>query len=159
MTFCRSRLSVTTEANVTPGQRVSIRNRHVLVGSISIACAGIFARMADAPPGWLWLALTFSAVCVWIFVLELPGVAVAPTSLSFPRRHSWFPIFPIWRRRLLLSQVDGMTLLPPWYGFQVVRLDGQFGSERLLFDTRKARLRWFDAVRGQRPHIAIYRER
>jgi hypothetical protein len=50
-----------------------------------------------------------------------------------------------------------LLLLRPWCGLQEVRLDGQFDSQRLLFDVRKARLKFFDAVKEQQPHVTIYR--
>jgi hypothetical protein len=149
---------MTTEGNAAPTtQSVSIRNRYVLVGSILAAGAGLgyFVLKPNAPAGWLTIAL--SVACMWIFVLEFQGVVAAPGTLTFAHRPRWLPIFPIWRSRILLDQLDEMTLLHRWCGFQVVRLVGQFGSERLLFDSRKARLIFFAAVKAQRPNIPIYR--
>jgi hypothetical protein len=148
------------ETEAPTSKRVNIRNRYVLVGSILAACLGLgcFVLRSNAPPGWYGLALAFSVISMWVFFIELRGVAAVSGTLSFPRRPlRWFPIVPIWRSRVLLTELDEMTLLRPWLAFQVVRLDGQFGSERLLFDSRKARLRFFDAVMEQRPHVPIYR--
>jgi hypothetical protein len=58
---------------IPANKTVSIRNRYVLLGSISATCAGIvyFLLRPQTPPGWLALAL--SLLCVWIFLLEWRG--------------------------------------------------------------------------------------
>jgi hypothetical protein len=151
--------SMTDAAVATPArEKVSARNRNVLLGLLLPGCAGLafFLLKSNAPPGWPALALC--VFCAWHFLLELPGVVVTADTLSFPRRPlRWFPILSIWRRRIPLRELDEMTLLHSWWGLQVVRLVGQFGTAYLLFDSRKTRLKFFDAVKAGLPHIMIYR--
>jgi hypothetical protein len=149
-----------TSAAITSSarKRVSVRNRYVLLASLLAAglALGYFVLRSKAPPGWLALAL--GLFCVWLFLLELRGVVVRADTLSFPRRPiRWLPIFSIWRRRVPLRDLDEMTVLRPWCGLQVVLLDGRFGSERLLFHSRNARMKFFEAVKAKLPDIRIYR--
>jgi len=50
-----------------------------------------------------------------------------------------------------------MTVLRPWLSLEIVLLEGRFGAERLLFHSRNARLKFFDAVKTKSPGIKIYR--
>ena len=85
---------------------------------------------------------------------------VRADTVSFQRRpFRWLPIFSVWRRRVLLRDLDEMTVLRPWCGLQVVLLEGGFGAERLLFHSRKARMKFFEAVMTKLPDIRIYRTR
>jgi hypothetical protein len=56
-----------------------------------------------------------------------------------------------------LPQLEEMTVLRPWCGLQVVLLEGGFGAERLLFHSRKARMKFFEAMKAELPGIRIYR--
>jgi hypothetical protein len=151
--------SMTDAVIATPSRKsVSVRNRNILLGLLFAGCGGLayFLLKSSARPGWPALAL--SILCAWLFLLELPGVFVTSDTLSFPRRPlRWFPIFSLWWRRIPLRELDEMTLLHPWWGLQVVRLVGHFGTAYLLFDTRKTRLKFFDAVKAVLPHVMIYR--
>ena len=153
--------SMTTAAVAIPANKtVSIRNRYVLLGSISATCAGIayFLLRPQTPPGWLALAL--SVLCVWIFLLELRGVSVKADTLSFAHRPlRWLPIVCVWRRQLALKDLEEMTSLRPWLNFEVVLLEGQFEAGRLLFHSRNARLKFFEAVKERAPAVRIYRAR
>jgi hypothetical protein len=130
----------------------------MLLGSILVACAalGYFALRFKTLPGLLALALCI--FCVWHFVLEVRGVVVNANTLSFPRRPlAWLPVFSVWRRRVPLKDLDEMTVLRPWLSLEIVLLEGRFGAERLLFHSRNARLKFFDAVKTKSPGIKIYR--
>src|SRR5271168_1958738 len=138
---------MTSAAIVTPATKnVVVRNLSVLFGLVLVGGAGLayFILDAKALPGWRALALALCVLCAWFFLLELLGVVVTAETMSFPRRPlGWFPIVSIWRRRIRLGELDEMTLLRPWLGLQVVRLDGQFGKACLLFHSRSARLKFF----------------
>jgi hypothetical protein len=153
--------SLSTAAVAIPANRtVGIRNLYVLLGSISATCAGIayFLLTPQTPPGWLALAL--SVLCVWIFLLELRGVSVKADTLSFAHRPLWWlPIVSVWRRQLALKDLEEMTSLRPWLNFEVVLLEGQFEASRLLFHSRNARLKFFEAVKKRAPAVRIYRAR
>ncbi len=140
------------------GKRVSVRNRYVLLASLLVAGLGLgyFVVRSKTPPGWLALAL--GLLCAWLFLLELWGVVVGADSVSFPCRPiRWLPIFSAWRRRVPLRDLDEVTVLRPWCGLQVVQLEGGFGTERLLFHSRTARMKFLDAVKAKLPGIRIYR--
>src|SRR5216683_894272 len=100
--------SMTTAAVATPANKtVSIRNRYVLLGSISATCAGFayFLLTPQTPPGWLALAL--SVLCAWIVLLELRGVLIKADTLSFAHRPlRWLPIIGVWRRQLALKDLE-----------------------------------------------------
>jgi len=153
--------SMTTAAVAIPANKtVSIRNRYVLLGSISATCAGIayFLLRPQTPPGWLALAL--SVVCIWVFLLELRGVSVKGDTLSFAHRPlRWLPIICTWRRHLPLKDLEEITSLRPWLNFEVVLLEGQFEAGRLLFHSRNARLKFFETVKARAPAVRIYRTR
>jgi hypothetical protein len=149
-----------TSAAIAPsaGKRVNVRNRYVLLASLLAAVLGLgyFVLRSKAPPGWLALALGLS--CVWLFLLELRGVMVRADTVSSPRRpFRWLPILSVWRRRVPLQDLDEMTVLRPWCGLQVVLFEGRFGAERLLFHSRKARVKFVAAVKAKQPSIRIYR--
>jgi len=150
---------MTSAAIATPERkRVSVRNRYVLLGSLLLGGLGLayFVLRSKAPPGWLALAL--GLFCVWLFLLELRGVVAAADTVSFPRRPlRWLPIFSLWRRRVPLRDLEEITVLRPWCGLQLVLLDGRFGTEHLLFHSRKARMKFFEAVKAMLPDIRIYR--
>jgi hypothetical protein len=137
--------------------RLSVRNPYVLVGSLFAGSLGLGYFVLGSPPlGWFALAL--GLFCVWLFVLELRGVAVNADVLSFPSRPlRWLPIFSVWRRRVPMRDLEEMTVLRPWCGLQVVLLDGRCGVERSLFHSRNSRLKFFDAVKAKLPGIRIYR--
>jgi hypothetical protein len=149
---------MTSAVIASAGKRVSVRNRYVLLASLLVAGLGLgyFVLRSKAPPGWLALAL--GLFCVWLFLLELRGVVVRADTVSFPRRpFRWLPILSVWRSRIHLRDLDEMTVLRPWCGLQVVLLEGRFGNERLLFHSRKARMKFFEAVKAKLPDVRIYR--
>jgi hypothetical protein len=55
------------------------------------------------------------------------------------------------------AELQEMTVLPRWCGLQVVLVEGAFGAERLLFQSRSVRMKFFEAVKAQVPGIRIYR--
>jgi hypothetical protein len=140
------------------GKRVSVRNRYVLLALLLVAGLGLgyFVLRSKAPLGWLALAL--GMFCVWLFLLELKGVVVRADTVSFSRRpFRSLPIFSVWRCQVPLRHLEEMTVLRPWCGLQVVLLEGRFGTERLLFHSRKARMKFVEAVKARLPDIRIYR--
>jgi hypothetical protein len=52
-----------------------------------------------------------------------------------------------------------MTSLRPWMGLEVILLEGRFGADRVLFQSRNARLKFFEAVKAKAPEVRIYRAR
>jgi hypothetical protein len=58
-----------------------------------------------------------------------------------------------------LRDLEEMTSLRPWLNFEVVLLEGRFEAGRLLFHSRSARLRFFEAVKERAPAVRIYRAR
>ena len=150
---------MTSAAIATPTRRrVGIRNSYLSIGSLFLGAVGLgnFVTRWNSPSGWLGLAL--GAFCVWLFIIELRGVTVDRGMLSFPRRPlRWLPIFSIWRQQIATIELHEMTVLPRWYGLQVVLVEGAFGAERLLFQSRSVRMKFFEAVKAQAPGIRIYR--
>jgi hypothetical protein len=150
---------MTSAAIVAPTRRrVGIRNSYLSIGLFFLGTVGIgfFVTRWNSPSGWLGLA--FGILCVWLFIMELRGVTVDRGMLSFPRRpFRWLPVFSIWRQQLATIELQEMTVLPRWCGLQVVLVEGAFGAERLLFQSRSLRMKFFEAVKAQVPGIRIYR--
>jgi hypothetical protein len=137
---------------------LAVRNRYVLFGSflVGVLALSFFALRWKTPAGWAAVAL--GLVCLWLFVLELRGLVLKEGLVSFPHRPvRWFPIFSFGQRSLSLRQLEEMTVLPTWWGLQVVLLEGPFGAERVLFHSRSARMKFFDAVKAETPDVRIYR--
>jgi hypothetical protein len=150
---------MTSAAIVTPTRRrVGIHNSYLSFGSFFLGAVGIgfFVTRWNSPSGWLGLAL--GILCVWLFIIELRGVTVDSGMLSFPQRPlRWLPVFSIWRQQVATIELQEMTVLPRWCGLQVVLVEGAFGAQRLLFKSRTARMKFFEAVKAQVPGIRIYR--
>jgi hypothetical protein len=150
---------MTSAAIVTPTRRrVGIRNSYLSIGSLFLGAVGLgyFVTRWNSPSGWFGLAL--GILCVWLFTIELRGVTVDGGMLSFPRRPlRWLPVVSIWWQQVATIDLQEMTVLPRWCGLQVVLIEGAFGAERLLFQSRSVRMKFFEAVKAQAPSIRIYR--
>jgi hypothetical protein len=131
-----------------------------LIGSQTIAVAfGIYAFLAWAPQSRGYAGLLVALLCVWPLSQEVRGLAISARAISFPRgRLARLPILPL-RRRLRTSPtgLGELTVTQPWYSFQIVEIQGEFGSELLVFESRNQRLRFMSAVQEICPEVRMFR--
>jgi hypothetical protein len=149
-----------TSAAVAAGARrgANFRNLYVLPAALLIGGAGVvyFGMRWKTTPGWA--ALVVGLFGMWILIHELRGVAIANRVLSFPHRPlRSLPLVSLSRRQVPLPQLEEMTVLRPWFGLQVVLLEGGFGAERLLFHSRNARMKFLEVVKAELPRVRVYR--
>jgi hypothetical protein len=97
---------------------------------------------------------------LWLFQCELLGVSIDSVTLRMPTRQiPWMPALAFWRRTVLLSQVHRLTILARWFGFEVVKISGDFGRNILMFASRDQRRRFVALIQSIRPGVAVYRSR
>jgi hypothetical protein len=108
-------------------------------------------------PGIAGVILGIGAL--WVFQCELPGILIDPQALSMPSRIRTMPV-SFRRRTLSLADVHRLTVSAPWWwGFEVVNISGNFGSDMLIFASRGQRRRFSALIKSVCPDIAIYRIR
>jgi hypothetical protein len=119
---------------------------------------GVFAFSEWAPglPGMAGLVIAILGL--WLLSREFRGLAINAQMISLPSgRWRRFPILYFGRRRVHPGSLRELTVTRPWYSFQIVRIQGDFGAETLMFQTRRQRLRFMSAVEAIRPDVGIFR--
>ena len=131
-----------------------------LIG-LEIAAAGIAGFVFVAwEPGLLgWAGLAAGILIVWPLSRELRGLTISRRGMSFPRgRLANFPIVSLGQQlRIGIAGLRELMVMEPWHGFQVVRIEGWFGSELLVFQSRDQRRRFMSAFERTNPGVPIYR--
>jgi hypothetical protein len=96
---------------------------------------------------------------LWLLSREIPGLAINDRGFALPiSRRGWLPILPVGRRaKMKPGSLRELTVMSPWYGFQVVEIRGGFRTELLLFQTRGQRLRFMGVVEEIYPHVEMFR--
>jgi hypothetical protein len=133
-----------------------------LIG-LEIAAAGIAVFVFVAwEPGLLgWAGLAAGILIVWPLSRELRGLTISGRGMSFPRgRLARFPILSLGRQfRTGTAGLRELIVIEPWYGFQVVEIEGWFGSELLVFQSRAQRRRFMIAFDEICPDVPIRKAR
>ena len=118
----------------------------------------VFIAWAPGMPGWAGLAA--GVVIVGLLGREFRGLTINSRGISLPRgRLARFPILSLGRR--LETGAAGFRELmvrEPWHGFQVLEIEGWFGSELLVFQSRDQRLRFMRAFEEICPNVPITRK-
>ena len=97
-------------------------------------------------------------VALWLLLFELPGISIKSEAISMPtNRIPWMPVLSFGRRTVSLSDVRRLTVSAPWFGFEVVKISGDFGSDMLVFASKRQRRRFIAFIRSVRSGIAIFR--
>jgi hypothetical protein len=136
------------------------RNWKLIGAEIAAAGIAVFVFVAWEPelPGWAGLAA--GILIVWPLSREFIGVAINSRGVLLPR--SRLARFPILSFGLQLETGTGalreLMVMEPWHGFQVVRIEGWFGSELLVFQSRDQRRRFTSAFKEICPDVPIYRK-
>jgi hypothetical protein len=69
----------------------------------------------------------------WSLSREVRGIAINNQMISAPsNRWRRFPILYSGRRRVHPRSLRELKVTRPWYGFQIVRIRGDFGAETLI---------------------------
>jgi hypothetical protein len=105
--------------------------------------------------------LAAGLLIVWPLSREFLGIAIDSRGISLPRgRLTRFPIVALGLRlETGAAPLRELMVMEPWYGFQVVEVEGWFGSEVLVFQNRAQRLRFMSAFEETYPSVPIYRRR
>jgi hypothetical protein len=132
-----------------------------LIGVEMIATGlAIFVFIAWAPglPGWAGLAA--GVAIVWPLSREFRGLTINSRGISLPRgRLSRFPILSLGRRlETGTASLRELMVFEPWHGFQVVEIEGWFGAELLVFQSRDQRRRFMRAFEEICPNVPITRK-
>jgi hypothetical protein len=130
-----------------------------LIGIEVIATALAVCAFLACTPGFPgWAGLIAGALIVLSLSREFRGLVVdSRRGVSFPRgRLAGFPILSLGRRlETGTASLRVLVVLEPWYGFQVVEIEGWFGSELLVFQSRDQRLRFMSAFEEICPDVPI----
>jgi hypothetical protein len=98
------------------------------------------------------------ALC--LFQCEVLGISIDSQTLSMPaRQFLWMPALSFRRRTVLLSEVHRLTLSARWFGFEEVRISGDFGWDILVFASRDQRRCFIALIHSICPGVAVYRLR
>ena len=105
-------------------------------------------------------ALLVSLFGIWCLIREIRGLSIGPETISFPSgRLAAFPLLSRGRRKIAVDNLRELTVTDPWCSFQIVSIQGGFGSEMLLFQTRGQRLRFMSAVEKISPNVKMFRQK
>jgi hypothetical protein len=137
------------------------RNWKAMVVELTVAVLGfyvLYVTTVHKPeiPGVL--AALVGIAALWLLLQELPGISINSEAISMPTNWiPWLPVLPFWRRTVLLSHVRRLTVSAPRFGLQVVKIAGDFGSDKLVFGSKGQRRRFITLIRSTSPGIAVYR--
>lgn len=120
----------------------------------------IYLFVAWAPKLLGWVGLVAVVLMVLLLSREFRGLSISSRGISFPRgRLARFPILSL-GRKLEVGEggIRELMVMRPWHGFEVVRLEGWFGAELLVFESRDQRLRFMSAFEKICPSVPICRQ-
>jgi hypothetical protein len=96
---------------------------------------------------------------LWLLSREYRGIAVNAKMISLPTgRLRALPIVYSGRRKVHPDSVRELTVTAPWYSFQIVHIQGDFGSEVLIFQSRGQRRRFMNIIEKICPNVQMYRK-
>lgn len=124
---------------------------------MAVAGVGAFFVLGGRPSRLTGLGL--GILGVWLLTREIRGLAINSQMISLqtgrPRR---LPILALGRRvRINPASLQELTVTKSWYSFQVVQIQGGFGSELLVFQSRGQRLRFMRIVEELCPDVEMFR--
>ena len=125
-------------------------------GAAALVGLGLVAVSQRSWASWIWAVLDIFAVQA--AVSSLGGVFVNAAGVTAPRVLLKFaPILVAGRVRTPLAEINDLTALGKFLGFDVVGLTGVEGQLPMLFSKRESRLAFFEALRAYKPDVRIYR--
>jgi hypothetical protein len=131
-----------------------------LIG-IEVVATGLgvvaFSEWAPRIPGMGGFVIAI--VGLWSLSREVRGVAINTQMIALPsNRWRRFPILYSGRRRVHPGGLRELTVTRSWYSFQIVRIQGDFGTETLVLQTRRQRRRFMKVIEAVCPNVGIFRE-
>jgi hypothetical protein len=106
------------------------------------------------------VALIVALIGFCLFIREFRGLSIGAQILSVPSgRSAIFPVLFRGRRKIPIGTLRELTVSDPWYSFEIVTIQGGFGSEVLIFQSRGQRLRFMSAVEKIRPDVQMFRKK
>jgi hypothetical protein len=131
-----------------------------LIGIEGVATGlGVVAFCEWAPGLQGTAGFVIAILGLWSLSREVRGVAINTQMIALPsNRWRRFPILYSGRRRVHPGSLRQLTVTRPWYSFQIVRIQGDFGMETLMFQTRRQRQRFMSVVEAICPNAEIFRE-
>jgi hypothetical protein len=140
-----------------PLEAERFRNWKLIGAEIIAAAVAIYLFVAWAPeaPGWAGLAAAVSIVL--LLIREFRGISINSRGISFQRgRLERFPILSLGRElEVGAGGIRELMVMRPWRGFQLVQLEGWFGAELLVFQSRDQRRRFMTAFEKICPNVPI----
>jgi hypothetical protein len=158
-------LPATASSRTTAGGPLKtqrFRNWKLIVFEIVVTALAASSFLAWEPGLLGWVGLVAGILIVWPLSRESIGLAINSRGVSLPRgRLARFPILALGRG--LETGTAGLhhklMVMAPWYGFQVVEIQGWFGSELLVFQSRVQRRRFVSAFEEICPDVSITKTR
>jgi hypothetical protein len=106
------------------------------------------------------VALVVALFGLWLLVREFRALSIGAEMISLPSgRSAAFPLLSRGRRKVAIDALRELTVTDPWYTFEIVTIQGAFGSEVLVFQSRGQRLRFMSAVERIRPDVPMFRQK
>ena len=130
-----------------------------LIGiEIMVTALAIYAFLQWAPRPSGMVGFAMALLDVWLLTREFRGLAINDKVISLPSgRLPALPVLYRGRRKVHPDALRELTVTPPWCSFQIVNIQGEFGSEMLVFQSRGQRLRFMNAVEKICPNVQMYR--
>ena len=106
------------------------------------------------------VALIGALFSLGLLFREFRGLSIGAQIISLPSgRSAAFPVLFRGRRKIAIETLRELTVSDRWYGFEIVTIQGGFGSEVLMFQSRGQRLRFMGAVEKIRPDVQMFRKK
>jgi hypothetical protein len=144
----------------TPVTTEWFRNWKLIGAEIIATVLAIYLFLAWAPGLLGWFGLVAGILVVFLLSREFPGLSINSRGISFPRgRLASFPILSI-GRKLEVGEggIRELMVMQPWHGFEVLKMEGWFGVELLVFQSRGQRLRFMSAFEKICPSVPICKQ-
>jgi len=132
----------------------------LFVVAVGVA-VGAYGFLAQAPRLPVMAGFAIGVLGIWLLSREFQGLAINAQVISFPSaRLERLPIVALGRRlRSSPGSLQELTVAHPWFGFQIVYIRGDFGTEMLVFQSRDQRLRFMGVVEEICPNIRMFRRK
>jgi hypothetical protein len=106
------------------------------------------------------VALIGALFSLGLLFREFRGLSIGAQIISLPSgRSAAFPVLFRGRRKIAIETLRELTVSDRWHGFEIVTIQGGFGSEVLVFQSRGQRLRFMGAVEKIRPDVQMFRKK
>jgi hypothetical protein len=154
--------AVAASGSLTAGR---FRNWKILALELAVAVLGfcLFSINATTTGNLMIVGIVCFIAAIgalWLFRCELLGISIDSETLTMPKRQiPSMPAISFRRQTVMLSEVRRLTLSARWFGFEVVKISGDFGWDILIFATRHQRKRFTVLIQSVCPGVAVYRIR